>query len=70
MLKVAVCQTESTAWHQGALGRHIGAMVRGAKLHRTQYVAKSHGFPRASSGKIIRVAQNSIILPELEWHPN
>ena len=31
VLKATVCQTESTAWQQSALGRHNGAMAKGGR---------------------------------------
>ncbi len=43
VLKATVCQTESTAWQQSALGRHIGAMAKGARNCNARYVANSYG---------------------------
>ena len=43
VLKAAVCQTESTAWQQSALGRHMGAMAKGRETATHALVAWSLG---------------------------
>ena len=66
VLKAAVWQTESTAWQQSALGRHIGAMAKGARNCNACNTLPSHiFFPRASSGKIIRFAKEVLFLLSL-----